>query len=127
MWQDFSSPETSPDPDLYKNRGAQLAMLPLMYKGVKPILKGTFKKGKDIYKGLENYFNKKAEIRNQKKIIEPYIKSIRGDVSKMDQQTSDLVDQYPLLAQDDEFLKLEALKMQEQNRLNQLLNNPPWK
>ena len=45
----------------------------------------------------------------------------------MDQQTSDLVDQYPLLAQDDEFLKLEALKMQEQNRLNQLLNNPPWK
>tara|TARA_R100001594_G_scaffold7860_2_gene20904 strand:+ start:843 stop:2006 length:1164 start_codon:yes stop_codon:yes gene_type:complete len=61
-WQDFSSPETSPDPDLYKNTGAQLAMLPLMYKGAKPIAKGTFKKGKDIYKGLENYFNQSKPV-----------------------------------------------------------------
>ena len=62
MWQDFSSPELSPDPDLYKNRGAQLAMIPLMYKGVKPIVKGAFKKGKDIYKGLGRYFNQSKPV-----------------------------------------------------------------
>ena len=61
-WQDFSSPETSPDPDLYKNRGAQLAMIPLMYKGAKPIVKGAFKKGKDIYEGLGRYFNQSKPV-----------------------------------------------------------------
>ena len=125
-WQDFSSPELSPDPELFKNPGAQLAMLGLGARGAVPIGRGVYRKGTDAYKGLRNYFNKKAEIRNQKKLTEPYIKSIRGNVSKMDQQTSDLADQYPLLAQDDEFLKLEALKMQEQDNLNELLNNPPW-
>ena len=61
-WQEFSSPETSPDPDLYKNRGAQLALLPLMYKGAKPILKNVFKGGKKLYEGLGRYLNKSKPV-----------------------------------------------------------------
>jgi hypothetical protein len=61
-WQDFSSPETSPDPDLYKNRGAQLAMLPFIYKGANPILKNVFKGGKKLYEGLGRYLNKSKPV-----------------------------------------------------------------
>ena len=61
-WQEFSSPEKSPDPDLYKNRGAQLAMLPLMYKGAKPIVKGVFKRGKKLYEGLGRYLNQSKPV-----------------------------------------------------------------
>jgi len=61
-WQDFSSPELSPDPDLYKNRGAQLAMLPLIYKGAKPILKTAFKGGKKLYQGLGRYLNQSKPV-----------------------------------------------------------------
>jgi hypothetical protein len=61
-WQDFSSPELSPDPDLYKNRGAQLAMIPLMYKGAKPIIKNVFKGGKKLYEGLGRYLNQSKPV-----------------------------------------------------------------
>ena len=81
-----------------------------------------------MYRGAKNKLLQRQPIQAVDYLkMEPYFQGIKKDVAKMDQQTSDLVDQFPFLAQDDEFLKLEALKMQEQDRLNDLFNNPPWK
>jgi len=124
-WQDYSMPEYSPDPELFKDTGWQMGATFTGAKGAIPIGKAIAKGGKNIFKGLGNYLEKR-KMKNEKKLIEPYIQGIRKDVAKMDQQTSSLVDEFPFLAKDDEFLELEALKIQEQDRLNELLNNSPW-
>jgi hypothetical protein len=66
-WQDFSSPELSPDPELFKNPGAQLAMLGLGARGVIPIARGAYRKGKNIYEGLGSYLNKSKSVPVTKK------------------------------------------------------------
>tara|TARA_R100001244_G_C5157818_1_gene130601 strand:+ start:27 stop:1178 length:1152 start_codon:yes stop_codon:yes gene_type:complete len=124
-WQNYSMPEYSPDPALFRDPGWQMGALVAGGRGIAPIAKGIAKGGKNIFKGIGNYLEKR-KMKNEKKLIEPYIQGIRKDVAKMDQQTSSLVDEFPFLAKDDEFLELEALKIQEQDRLNELLNNAPW-
>ena len=99
-------------------------MLGLGVKGAVPIVKGVVKGGIKSVKGIGNYLDKRKIIKDEKKHIEPFIQGIKKDVKDMDRQTLSLVDEFPFLAKDDEFLELEALKMKEQDNLNDLLNKP---
>ena len=61
-WQDYSMPEYSPDPELFKDPGWQMGALVAGGRGIIPIARGIGKKGKDIFKGLGRYLNQSKPV-----------------------------------------------------------------
>jgi len=61
-WQDYSMPEYSPDPELFKDPGWQMGAALVGGRGIIPIARGIGKKGKDIYKGLGRYLNQSKPV-----------------------------------------------------------------
>jgi len=61
-WQDYSMPEYSPDPELFKDPGWQMGAVLAGGRGAVPIIKAISKGGKNIYKGLGRYFNQSKPV-----------------------------------------------------------------
>ena len=54
-WQDYSMPEYSPDPELFKDPGWQMGAAFTGIKGAAPIIRGIGKRAKPIFQGIGNY------------------------------------------------------------------------
>jgi len=61
-WQDYSMPEYSPDPELFKDPGWQMGAVLATGRGVAPIAKAIGKGGKNIFKGIGKYFDKSKPV-----------------------------------------------------------------
>ena len=61
-WQDYSMPEYSPDPELFKDPGWQMGALVAGGRGAVPIAKAISKGGKNIYKGIGKYFDQSKPV-----------------------------------------------------------------
>ena len=61
-WQNYSMPEYSPDPALFKDPGWQMGAAFTGARGIAPIVKAIGKGGKNIYKGLGNYLNQPKPV-----------------------------------------------------------------
>ena len=76
-YQDYSMPEYSPDPDLFRDPGWQMGAAFTGIKGIIPIGKGIVKSGKNIYKGIGEYFDQSKPVPITKQ--EPYFSELPGD------------------------------------------------
>ena len=61
-WQEYSMPEYSPDPELFKDPGWQMGAALVGGRGIVPIAKVISKGGKNIYKGIGKYFDQSKPV-----------------------------------------------------------------
>ena len=61
-WQDYSMPEYSPDPELFKSPGWQMGAAATGIKGVVPIIRGIGKRAKPMFQGIGRYLNQSKPV-----------------------------------------------------------------